>query len=99
MTCNRTKGTYLLNECLAVFSQEKLLCDIQNARETFSLCDKATDIAMNKMLCVSVRYLSQEVAAPITRLCRLIPVHNGDAERLVNLYKELLAKMILLGIR
>ena len=37
---------------------------------------------MNKVFCVSVRYLSQETAAPITRLYRLIPVENRDADGL-----------------
>ena len=92
MTCNRPEGTCLLNECLAVFLHEKLLHDIQNARGISILFDKATDIAINKMFCVRVRYFSQEVAAPITRLYRLIPVHNGDAESLFQSLQEALSK-------
>ena len=32
MTCNRTKGTYLLTECLSVYSHEMLVADLKKCR-------------------------------------------------------------------
>ena len=41
---------------------------------------------------MSVCYLSQEVVVPITRMYRLIPVHNGDAESLFHSLQGALSK-------
>eukprot|EP00795_Rhopilema_esculentum_P005760 gene5760-11035_t len=44
MTCNRTKGTYLLTECLSVDAHERLINAMKAAKGFSILCDKATDI-------------------------------------------------------
>ena len=81
MSCNRTKGTYLLTECLAVAAHEDLLEEIKTAKGISILCDKATDITMNKLFCVNVRFLNSS-SEPVTRLYRLIPVEDGKADGL-----------------
>eukprot|EP00112_Aurelia_sp_Birch-Aquarium-sp1_P014236 Seg306.6 transcript_id=Seg306.6/GoldUCD/mRNA.D3Y31 product="Zinc finger protein 862" protein_id=Seg306.6/GoldUCD/D3Y31 len=92
MSCNRTKGTYLMNECLALNAHEKLVAEMKKARGFSILCDKATDITMNKVFCVSVRFLDQDSAEPVTRLYRLLPVKDGDADGLFDLLKAALEK-------
>lgn len=78
MSCNRTKGTYLLTECLAQYAHEKLVDDLRQSNGFSILCDKATDITMNKVFCVNVRFLNKS-NEPVTRFYRLIPVEEGDA--------------------
>ena len=82
MSCNRTKGTYLLTECLAVQSHNELVDLIQSSHGTSILCDKATDLTMTKIFCVSVRFLKPETSEPTTRLYRLLPVDDGTADGL-----------------
>lgn len=78
MSCNRTKCTYLLTECLAQYAHEKLVDDLRQSNGFSILCDKATDITMNKVFCVNVRFLNKSNEA-VTRFYRLIPVEEGDA--------------------
>ena len=61
MTCGRTKATYLLTECLGVSAHEALLQELKEAKGFSILCDKATDIIMNKIFCINVRYIHDEV--------------------------------------
>jgi hypothetical protein len=82
MTCNRTKGTYLLTECLAPHAHDLLVADLKKSRGFSILCDKATDITMNKVFCVNVRFLDESCCEPVTRFYRLIPVDQGDADSL-----------------
>ena len=67
MTCGRIKTTYLLTECLAVNAHETLTEELKEAKGFSFLCDKASDIAMNKISCINVRYLSH--GAVKTQLC------------------------------
>ena len=90
MTCNRTKGTCLLTECLSVHAHEKLVCEIMQARGISILCDKATDITMNKIFCVNVRFLPSGSTEPVTKLYRLLPVENGKADGLFESLKAAL---------
>ena len=92
MTCNRTKGTYLLTECLAVYAHEQLVADLKKANGFSILCDKATDITMKKVFCVNLRYLNKETCQPITRFYSLIPVEEGNAEGLFMCLQETLEK-------
>ncbi|KAK3891156.1 hypothetical protein Pcinc_004946 [Petrolisthes cinctipes] len=78
MTCNRTKGTYLLTECLSQYAHEKLVQDLKLSKGFSILCDKATDITMNKVFCVNVRFLNAN-SEPTTRFYSLIPVEEGHA--------------------
>uniref|UniRef100_UPI00358E6B22 uncharacterized protein isoform X4 n=1 Tax=Myxine glutinosa TaxID=7769 RepID=UPI00358E6B22 len=78
MSCNRTKGTYLLTECLSQYAHEKLVEDLKLSSGFSILCDKATDITMNKVFCVNVRFLNAN-NEPVTRFYCLIPVEEGDA--------------------
>ena len=59
MTCNRTKGTYLLTECLSPYAHEKLMEEIALFGGFSVLCDKATDITMNKIFCVNFRFFEK----------------------------------------
>ena len=79
MTCNHTKGTYLLTECLAPHAHDLLVADLKKARGFSILCDKATDITMNKVFCVNVCFLDESSFEPVTCFYRLIPVKNRDA--------------------
>ena len=79
MMCNRTKGTYLLTECLAPHGHALLVAQLKKSRGFSILCDKATDITMNKVFCVNVRFLEESCLEPVTRFYRLIPVDEGDA--------------------
>ncbi|CAM1331742.1 Uncharacterised protein r2_g4065 [Pycnogonum litorale] len=90
MSCNRTKGTYLLTECLAVYAHEMLVADLKKARGFSILCEKATDITMNKVFCVNVRFLNGSHSEPVTWFYRLIPVEDGDATSLFNSLKTAL---------
>ena len=47
MSCNRSKGTYLLTDCLSPYAHKKLFEEIRNSRGFSILCDKATDITMD----------------------------------------------------
>ena len=84
MTCNRTKGTCLLTECLSVHAHEKLVDEIMQVRGISILFDKATDITMNKIFCV------KPVTEPVTKLYRLLPVENGKADGLFESLKAAL---------
>ena len=92
MTCNRTKGTYLLTECLAPHAHDLLVTDLQKSRGFSVLCDKATDITMNKVFCVNVRFLDESRVEPVTRFYRLIPVEEGDASGLFDSLNTALAE-------
>ena len=50
MTCNRTKGTYLLIECLSVYVHENLVESIKAKTGISILCDKATNVLMKNVL-------------------------------------------------
>lgn len=82
MTCNRTKGTYLLTECLSVYAHENLVGNIKAAKGISILCDKATDVSMKKMFCVNVRFLPSDSSEPVTKLYRLLPVEDGKVDGL-----------------
>jgi len=84
MSCNRTKGTYLLTECLSVRAHKDLLIDLKNSSGFSILCDKATDITMTKIFCVTVRYSNPSTFDTESKLYRLIPVEAGDATSLFN---------------
>ncbi|KAK4319067.1 hypothetical protein Pmani_009961 [Petrolisthes manimaculis] len=92
MTCNRTKGTYLLNECLSPYAHEKLMEEVAVSGGISILCDKATYITMNKTFCVNLRFLKSNTFEPVTRFYRLIPVSDGSAQGLFELLKETLVK-------
>ena len=68
MTCGRTKGTYLLTECLSVNAHEKLVQSIKAAKGISILRDKATDVSMEKVFCVNVRFLPSDLSEPVTKL-------------------------------
>ena len=84
ITCNRTRGSYLLTECLGVYSHETLVAKLNKCKGFSILCDKATDIYMNKVFCVNVRFLDGEKMEPTTEFYHLIPVEEGDADGLFN---------------
>ena len=92
MTCNATKGTYLMTECLAISAHEFMVEKMKNGRGFSILCDKATDITMKKVFCVNVRFLDEDTLDPATYLYRLIPVEAGDADGLFNSLEEILKK-------
>ena len=58
------------------YAHELLVADLKKARRFSTLCDKATDITMNKVFCVNVRFLDESRFKPVTRL---IPVKDRDA--------------------
>ena len=74
VTCGRIKTTYLLTECLAVNAHETLTEELKEAKGFSFLCDKASDIAMNKISCINVRYLSHGAAK--TQLCFFLNVYK-----------------------
>ena len=82
MTCGRTKGTYLLTECLSVNAHENLVQSIKAAKGISILCDKATEVSVEKMFCVNVRFLPSDLSEPVTKLYRLLPVEDGKADGL-----------------
>ena len=82
MKCNRTRGTYLLTECLSVDAHERLVNAMKAAKGFSILFDKATDITMNKTFCVNVRFIDAESNMPTTILYRLLPV-DSDGELLL----------------
>ena len=57
------------------------------ARGISILCDKATDITMNKIFCVNVRFLPSGSTEPVTKLYCLLPVENGKADGLFEFLK------------
>ena len=67
VTCGQTKTTYLLTECLTVNAHETLTEELKEAKGFSFLYDKASDIAINKISCINVRYLSHLAAK--TQLC------------------------------
>ena len=79
MTCNRTKGTYLLTHCLFPYSHECLVNDLKDCGVFSILCDKATDISMKKFLCINVRYTPKSTKTPCTRFYRLLELTEADA--------------------
>ena len=79
MTCNRTKGTYLLTHCLFPYSNECLVNDLKDCGVFSILCDKATDISMKKFLCINVQYTPKSTKTPCTRFYRLLELTEGDA--------------------
>ena len=82
MTCGRTKGTYLLTECLSVNAHENLVQSIKAAKGMSIPCDKAMDVSMEKMFCLNVRFLPSDLSEPVTKLYRLLPVEDGKADGL-----------------
>lgn len=91
MSCNRTKGTYLLTECLSQYAHEKLVDDLKSSSGFSILCDKATDATMNKVFCVNVRFVNGN-NNPVTRFYRLIPVEEGDAAGLFSSLQNAMKK-------
>jgi len=90
MKCNRSKGTYLLTECLSTYAHQRLLEGIMTANGISILCDKATDI-MKKTFCVNVRYVDSECATTKTKLYHLLPVDgNGGADSLFSILEDAL---------
>ncbi|XP_076811997.1 uncharacterized protein LOC143458967 isoform X2 [Clavelina lepadiformis] len=90
MTSGRTKTTYLLTECLAVDAHEMLIQELQEAKGFSILCDKASDISMNKISCINVGYLYN--GSPRTQLYQLIRLKRGNAEALFAALEEALVK-------
>ena len=91
MTCNRTKGTYLLTKCLAVDAHETLKEEMKKSKGFSILCDKATYITMDKISCVNLRFVESENEIPVTKLYRLMPVgKDGGADALFELLKTAL---------
>ena len=91
MKCNRTRGTYLLTECLSVDARERLVNAMKAAKGFSILCDKATDITMNKTFCVNVRFIDSESNMPTTMLNRLLSVDSdGGAAALFQLLEQAL---------
>ena len=62
MTCGQTKTTYLLTKCLAVNPHEALTEELKEAKGFSFICDKASNMAMNRIFCINVRYLSHVAA-------------------------------------
>ena len=89
MTCGRTKGTYLLTECLSVNAHENLVQSINAAKGISIPCDKG----MEKMFCVNVRFLPSELSEPVTKLYRLLLVEDGKADGLFQALGLALKKM------
>jgi len=54
------------------------------------LIDESTDITVNKMLGIAIRYYSVEQKKIISTFLRLIYIENGTAESIVNAIKKLL---------
>lgn len=90
ITCNRTKETYLLTECLSTSADEKLVEEIAESGGISMLCDKATHITMNKTFCFNIRFLKSDTFELIISFYRLIPVYDGSTEGLFELLKEIL---------
>ena len=82
MTCGRTKGTYLLTECLYVNAHENLVHSVKAAKGISIPRDKALDASMEKMFCVNARFLPSDLSEPVTKLYRLLPVEDGKADGL-----------------
>jgi len=82
MTCNATKGTYLMTECLATSAHESIVGKMKNGRGFSILCDKATDITMENIFCINVCFLDEDKMIPATYLYHLIPVEAGGADSL-----------------
>ena len=80
--CNRTKGSYLLTKCLAVYCREVFVAKLQNSKGFSILCDKSTDISCKKIFCVNVRIVDSSENKPVTSQYRLLEVHQGDADGL-----------------
>ena len=59
MTCNTTKETYLMTECLATSAQESIVEKRKNGRGFSILCDTATDITMKKIYCINFCFLDE----------------------------------------
>lgn len=91
MSCNRTKGTYLLFECLSQYAHEKLVEELKVSSGFSILCDKATDITMKKVFSVNVHFLTVN-NDPVTRFYRLIPVGEGDTTVLFESLESALQK-------
>ena len=68
MTCNHTKGTYLLTKCLAQYAHDKLISGVKKARGFSILCDKATDINRNEVFCVNGCFLEESHLVPTTSI-------------------------------
>ncbi|GFO24540.1 hypothetical protein PoB_005104500 [Plakobranchus ocellatus] len=82
MSCNRTKGTYPLTECLSAKAHEDLVNDLKSSHGFLLLCDKATDITMEKIFCVNVRFVDSTSSTVRSELYILIPVEEGNADGL-----------------
>ncbi|CAK8685795.1 unnamed protein product [Clavelina lepadiformis] len=86
----RYKNNILLTECLAVDAHERLIQELQEAKGFSIPCDKASDISMNKIFCINVRYLYN--GSPRTKLYQLIRLKRGNAEALFAVLEEALVK-------
>lgn len=56
------------------------------------MCDKATDIIMNKFFCVNVHFMDESCFEPLTCFYQLIPVQDGDATGLFDCLSTALEK-------
>ena len=99
MTCNATKGTYLMTERLATSAHKSFVEKMKNGCRFSILCDKVTGVMMKKIFCVNAHFLDENTMNPATYLYRFIPVEAGDAVGLFTSMENILEKDGLAGKR
>lgn len=67
ITCNRTKTTKLINECIGPYVKKQIVPDLN---ETFYsiIIDETTDISTKKCLAVLVRHFKKQICGCLFRI-------------------------------
>ncbi|XP_067213025.1 zinc finger protein 862-like [Linepithema humile] len=89
ISLHRTKCTNIINNVIGLYFYEALVKDIGDGYYSL-LIDESTDITVNKMLGIAIRYYSVERKKIVSTFLRLIHIEDGTARSIVNAIKKLL---------
>lgn len=90
ISLHRTKCTALIKNVIGPYFFESLIKDVGNTYYSL-LIDESTDITVNKMLGIVIRYYSLENMRIVSTFLGLIEIEDGPAECIVRAMKNMLS--------
>ena len=86
MNLGRTKCTNIIKNCLAKTETQELVANLQRCKFSI-LVDESTDLGLNKVMCVLVKFIPEMSGVPQTQLLQLINLDAKDCSA-ASLYKS-----------
>ena len=87
---HRTKCTNIINNIIGPYFYDSLIKDVGDGYYSL-LIDESTDITVNKMLGIAIRYYSQDNMRIVSTFLGLIHIQDGTAECIVLAIKKILS--------